>query len=102
MPACYHDPEEGGNGLDLFAETFGLMAALERASIDYAVVGAIALAVHGAPRATTDIDLLVRPEDLPAALAAARERGFTLTALPVRFSSGIDLQRVSRIDGTEP
>lgn len=89
-------------GLDLFDETFGMVGELERRGIDYAVVGAIALAVHGAPRATTDIDLLIRPEDLAAAMAAARTRGFTIEALPMRFTgSDIDLQRVSRIEGQE-
>lgn len=89
-------------GLDLFDETFGMVGELERRGIDYAVVGAIALAVHGAPRATSDIDLLVRPEDVAAAVAAARARGFTIEALPMRFAaSDIDLQRVSRIEGEE-
>lgn len=65
-------------------------------------MGAIALAVHGAPRATTDIDLLVRPEDAVAALAAARERGFRIEAIPMRFSnSGIELRRVVRVEGSE-
>ena len=45
--------------IDLFAEIRDLLTALERGGAKYAVAGAVALAVHGVPRATTDIDLLV-------------------------------------------
>lgn len=38
-----------------------LLRALSAARVDYVVVGAHALAVHGIPRATGDIDILVRP-----------------------------------------
>ena len=42
--------------IDLFEETMGLLAELERHGVPYAVAGALALAIHGVPRATTDID----------------------------------------------
>ena len=38
-----------------------ILAALSAAGADYLVVGAHALAAHGAPRATGDLDLWVRP-----------------------------------------
>ncbi len=38
-----------------------LLAALHEESVDYVVVGAHALAVHGVPRATGDFDVFVRP-----------------------------------------
>lgn len=40
--------------LDLFEETVALLGELERRGTPYALAGAIALAIHGAPRATTD------------------------------------------------
>jgi hypothetical protein len=83
--------------IDLLDEFVGLVAALRDGGVDHAVVGALALAIHGAPRATTDIDLLVRPEGVDAALAAARARGFTLEAFPMRFSDGMELRRVSKV-----
>lgn len=49
--------------MDLFAEVVALTAALEAAEVDYAICGGEALAVHGAPRATRDIDLLARETD---------------------------------------
>ena len=41
-----------------------LVADLERAGIDYALVGAMALNAHGYRRETVDVDVLVRPEGL--------------------------------------
>ncbi len=38
-----------------------MLSALSEAGVDFIVVGAFALAAHGNPRATGDIDLLVRP-----------------------------------------
>jgi hypothetical protein len=38
-----------------------ILSALSEAEADYLLVGAYALAVHGVPRATGDIDLWVRP-----------------------------------------
>lgn len=79
----------------------GIVLALERAGVDYALVGAFALAIHGAPRATTDIDLLVRPEDLQHALDAVRPLGFTFLARPMSFQSGVSMQRVSKVMGED-
>ncbi len=59
--------------MDLYDEFRTIIEALERAGIDYALVGALALAFHGVSRATKDVDLLVRPEDLDGALEAVRE-----------------------------
>ncbi len=41
-----------------------LISDLERNDIDYAVIGALALNLHGYTRATVDIDLLLTPEGL--------------------------------------
>lgn len=54
--------------------------ALERAGVTYAIGGALALGVHGALRATRDVDVNVfcTAEQLPAALAALRQAGVAL------------------------
>jgi len=41
-----------------------LVADLDRAKIDYALIGAMALNAHGYRRETVDVDVLVRPEGL--------------------------------------
>jgi hypothetical protein len=84
--------------VNLYEELRGVLAALDGASVDYALVGALAVAVWGAPRATKDIDLLVRAEDLPRAMEAVRSLGFTLEALPFQFKDGSELQRVNKVD----
>jgi hypothetical protein len=87
--------------LSLTDEFEGLVAAFAAEGVDYAVVGALAVAVHGAPRATTDIDLLIRREDLDAARAVGRAVGFTLEALPMRFRDGMELRRLTKVSGDE-
>jgi hypothetical protein len=39
-----------------------VLAALEREGVQYVVFGAVALALHGLPRATEDLDIFVAPE----------------------------------------
>lgn len=82
----------------LLDELRAVLGALDDAGVDYALVGALAVAVWGAPRATKDIDLLIRSEDLAGARAAIRERGFTLDALPLEFKDGTSVHRVNKID----
>lgn len=85
--------------LDLWTETRELASSLDSAELPYALVGAIALAVHGVVRATADIDLLVLPEDLERIQDLARERGFTEQALPMRFADGTTVHRLVKLDG---
>jgi hypothetical protein len=87
--------------LDILEEMRGVVCALEADQVDYALVGAFALAIHGAPRATTDIDLLIRPEDVDRVLALVKPLGFSLPAQPMTFRSGVSVQRVSKVVGEE-
>jgi hypothetical protein len=85
------------SSIDLFEESRRLLQALEGRGIEYAVVGAVALAVHGVPRATTDIDLLIRPESLEAVEEEAHELGYILKAQPMQFPDGMEIRRLSKI-----
>ena len=82
----------------LFDELRGVLAAFDRDGIDYALVGGLAVAIWGAPRATKDIDLLIQPRDRDRAMQAAAGLGFTLAALPMEFKDGTTMQRVTKID----
>jgi len=53
-----------------------LLAALLDAQVEFVVVGAFALAAHGIPRATGDIDVLVRPSPQNAARVVEALRAF--------------------------
>jgi len=46
----------------LFDELNDIIDSLEKSGVEYAVCGGLALAVHGFPRATFDIDILIQPE----------------------------------------
>jgi hypothetical protein len=84
--------------MDLFAELTRIVEALDSAGIEYALCGGVALAVHGHPRATKDIDLLVREADVEQVRAVANRLGFTFEALPMTFSSsGITVRRFTKL-----
>ncbi len=53
-----------------------MLSALSEAGVDYLVVGAYALAVHGVPRATGDLDVWIRPETENAGRALEAFRRF--------------------------
>jgi hypothetical protein len=80
--------------LDLYTELLELIDALERAAVDYALCGGIAVAFHGYPRFTKDIDLLVREQDLARVKQAVRPLGFILQADPMTFGAGGSAERV--------
>lgn len=83
--------------MDLYAELVELARALTSAGIPYALCGGLAVAAHGAPRATKDIDLLVRPEALAAIESVVEQLGFRHRAGPMRFRDGMELRRISKI-----
>ena len=59
-----------------------MIQELNRAEVEYLVVGAHAMAVHGVPRATGDFDIWIRPsrENAKRVLRALNEFGAPLTA----------------------
>jgi hypothetical protein len=62
-----------------------LLALLNAHKVDYLVVGAFALAHHGAPRYTGDLDILVKPDEQNAKriLDCLNEFGFSSLSLQV-------------------
>lgn len=84
--------------MTIYEELLRVVGSFDSANVDYALVGGLAVGVWGAPRATKDIDLLVRGEDLAAAKAALQSCGYKLAALPMHFSDGMEIQRVSKVE----
>lgn len=83
---------------DLEHELDRLRDALASGNVPYALCGGLAMAVHGSPRSTVDIDLFIRPEDYQRVEKIARDLGFNIVAMPMRFSSGqMEIRRISRI-----
>ncbi len=88
--------------LDLIAELEALVDALDREGVEYALCGGLAVGLHGYPRATMDIDLLVRPDQLADALQVARDIGFDVPARKMVFGlptgTPREVHRVSKLD----
>lgn len=57
------------------------------------------MTIHGCPRATIDIDVMVRDEDLAEAWRVAEDLGYNVEGLPLHFHDGaIEIRRISKID----
>ena len=87
--------------VNLYDELVAIVRALERARINYAVCGGMAMAVHGLPRFTNDIDLLIQREDLNDILELVRKKGFILDGgiLPMGAGEKVerDIFRISKV-----
>ena len=88
--------------MDLFAEFQSLVRALNEAQLDYAVCGGFALAVHGFPRATQDVDLLLPEANLPALRAAVEPLGYRSQTRPLELAAGrVRLFRLTKFSGLD-
>jgi hypothetical protein len=84
---------------DLEEELHRIRLALRDAGIQYALCGGLAVGVHGYPRATVAIDLLIRPGDELASQEVVAALGYVIKARPMRFSDGaMEIRRISKID----
>jgi Domain of unknown function (DUF1814). len=79
----------------LLGEFKSITEALNSAGIEYAVCGGWAMAIHGLPRATLDIDLLILADDLKKVLPVVEKLGYDVEGLPLHFD--IEIRRVSKI-----
>jgi hypothetical protein len=85
--------------LDITDELRKLTAKFDEEKIEYALCGGMAMGVHGFARTTIDIDLLVLSESVEAAIAIARDLGYTIRGKDLSFKNGaIEIRRVSQID----
>ena len=83
----------------LLDEFVNFTETLNRSNIDYAICGGWAMAIHGLPRATVDIDLLILTEDLEKVWKTAQNLGYDVEGLPLHFHDGkIEIRRISKID----
>lgn len=89
--------------MDLYEELVAVLDQLDESGIDYAICGGIAVALHGYPRFTKDIDLLIRRRDVDRAADALETRGFVFRAGRVPFDVGGPHEReIFRISKIEP
>jgi hypothetical protein len=82
--------------LDLYDEFAALIGALEAAGAEYAVCGGLAMAIHGLPRATIDVDLVVPPNAAERVLACAHDLDYSIPADPMSLAGGaVEIRRVT-------
>jgi hypothetical protein len=82
-----------------FEELKNIVASLEENEVEYAVCGGLALTIHGFPRATFDIDILIREESLTKAFELAEQQGFDIRGLDISFKErAVEIRRVSKIE----
>lgn len=83
----------------LLSEFKSITEALNDAKIDYAVCGGWAMAIHGLPRATIDIDLLILSDDLERVWELAKKDGYDVEGKPLHFADGaIEIRRISKVE----
>lgn len=86
--------------MHLESELREIVRLFNKAKVDYALCGGMAVAVHGYPRFTKDIDLLVPPASLECAKVAARSAGFLDESARVPFPDSY-LHRLLKVEGTD-
>lgn len=85
--------------MDLLVELKKITQNLDKAGIDYALCGGLAIAIYARPRATLDIDIMIQPDFLSATKSAVRGLGYTMASAPMDFDGGdVKLQRLSKLD----
>ena len=92
--------------MDLRDQLLRAVDALNAAGIPYAICGGLAVVIHGYTRLTDDIDLLVRPQDVPPAKQALQSAGFSFAnAQPLTLPHGnqppLTIHRLLHIEGED-
>ncbi|MBI5582844.1 MAG: hypothetical protein HY892_03380 [Deltaproteobacteria bacterium] len=85
--------------IDLYQELKSLIIQLNRSETPYALCGGLSLAVHGIPRATLDIDLLILEESYPRLRQIASNLGYQIEVGWLNLAGGdVKMFRVTKID----
>ena len=86
-------------------ELLKIIHCLDEAGIDYALCGGLAVAAHGYPRVTKDIDLLMQANSVDLSHKVLAGIEYDLSSGLISFDTGTDqerrLYRVSKADGRE-
>ena len=64
--------------MDLLEELTKLLSKLKKEKIDFALCGGLAMAVYAFPRATLDIDIMIKPEVLAHVKRIVGKLGFSI------------------------
>jgi len=88
--------------LKLRTELLQITQCLDQDGIDYALCGGLAVAAHGYPRLTKDIDLLIQPSEVNSSHVALLKINYDLNSGLIPFDIGTERERrVYRISKAE-
>ncbi len=91
--------------MEIIDELFAVASALDAADVPYAVCGGLAVAIHGCPRLTVDIDLVVPSSHIQNAVKAVAATGFDVetgwVSLAASELGSRRLFRVTKVEGSE-
>ena len=93
--------DEVNRRMNIQEECLQILRALHSGGVDYALCGGLAVAIHGFPRFTQDIDLLIRQDDVEAAKQAVSSVGFRDESGLIRLSDDDLVYRVVKIVGAD-
>ena len=84
------------DGMDTIAEFRAVVRVLQTANVDFTLCGGIAMAVHGLPRLTKDIDILMQPDDVDRAFDVLEPLGFDFDSGLIPFKTAT-VQRITKV-----
>ena len=85
--------------MNLTDELFQIAILLEKSKIEYAICGGLAVVIHGYPRLTRDIAIMISELDLDQTRDVLKDLGFTLSSGILPFDVGKPTeQRVFRLN----
>ncbi len=89
--------------MSLVEEFKRLVTALREDEFDYALCGGFAMAVHGFPRATIDVDIVVETDSLEGLRKITGKLGYRENPEPMVFQNGtIVIYRFNRFEAGDP
>ena len=91
--------------MNLIDELFAVIDCLDRARINYAICGGIAVIIHGYPRLTKDIDIMILSEDRERVGESMKKIGYDISSGIIPFDVGKETERqvfrITKIEGED-
>ena len=87
--------------MDILTEAVNIAKLLEKADIEWAFVGGVAVGIHGFIRATEDIDIVINQQDLSKLDQLLEKCEFIINKDPITFKDGFMLYRRVKLIGDE-
>lgn len=84
--------------IDILFEASQISKKLNEEKIDWAFVGGLAVAIHGFIRATNDIDIIIKLDDLKRVDQILELNQFVINKNPIKFSDGFICFRRAKFD----